>query len=111
MPSISPRKLMSISTRSGVRRWALAIASLPLPRLALALAGKGMLERIRHQLVDDQRAGHREIDPEDDPFELHHRPDSAARVVGAKQLGRRRPYVLGKIPPCQILLAVVHVVG
>src|SRR5207237_3650698 len=67
-------------------------------------------QRIGHQLVDDQPAGHRQIDPEDDLVELDTVADTASRVVGAEQLRNQLPDVLREIDAREVLRAVQHLV-
>src|SRR3989454_1255165 len=78
--------------------------------LSAAVSRKRVLQRIRHQLVDDQPAGHRQIDPEDDLVELDTVADTASRVVGAEELRNQRPDVLREIDAREVLRAVQHLV-
>ena len=78
--------------------------------LSAAVSGKRVLQGVRHQLVDDQPAGHRQVDPEDDLVDLDAIADAASGIVGAEKLRNQRADVLREVDACEILRSVQHLV-
>ena len=75
-------------------------------RAALAVR-KGVLERVREQLVQDQPAGDRDVEVEGDRLDVEGELDRAAHLSGGREHVPREPVdVVAEIDPCEVTRSV-----